>query len=77
MDLEVARTPDVEDGGRCLCGRDSTEGGAEDETLGLQVQFNQHFRQVSFVKLIVSIVMFTNITIRILGRVQNLSLIHI
>ena len=51
MDLEVARTPDVEDGGRCLCGRDSTEGGAEDETLGLQVQFSQHIGQVACVKL--------------------------
>ena len=51
MDLEVARTPDVEDGGRCLCGRDSTEGGAEDETLGLQVQFSQHIGQAACVKL--------------------------
>jgi len=48
MDLEVSRTPDVEDGGRCLCGRDSTEGGAEDEALGLQVQFSKAFGQVTY-----------------------------
>jgi hypothetical protein len=35
---EVATTPDVEDGGRCLCGRDSTEDAPEEEDLGLQVR---------------------------------------
>ena len=37
MDVEVSTTPDVEDGGRCLCGRDSTEDSSEDDDLGLQV----------------------------------------
>ena len=37
MDVDVPPTPDIEDGGRCLCGRDSTEGSLEDEALALQV----------------------------------------
>jgi hypothetical protein len=37
MESEESVAQDVEDGGRCLCGRDSTEGSAEDEALALQV----------------------------------------
>jgi hypothetical protein len=42
MELEAPPAPDVDEGGRCLCGRDSTEGGNEDEALALQVQIYFH-----------------------------------
>ena len=37
MELEAPAPTEGDDGGRCLCGRDSTEGSAEDESLSLQV----------------------------------------
>ena len=37
MELEAPAPTEVDDVGRCLCGRDSTEGSAEDESLSLQV----------------------------------------
>ena len=37
MELEAPTPTEGEDVGRCLCGRDSTEGSAEDEALSLQV----------------------------------------
>ena len=41
MEPEASPVADADDGGRCLCGRDSTEGSVEDEALALQVQPNQ------------------------------------
>jgi hypothetical protein len=35
--MELQESIDLDDAGQCLCGRPSTEGGAEDENFGLQV----------------------------------------
>jgi len=37
MNLDTQESIDLDEAGHCLCGRPSTEGGAEDESFGLQV----------------------------------------